>query len=490
MISRDLYYRLHFLSSQEKLSAAQIGAELNLSESTVRRWLVQAEYQARCPRQVSGKLNPLEPQIAELLQRHPYTAAQIFQMLKENGYDGSYSTVKRYVAEARPPVRKAYFKLTFEPGEAAQVDFGCCGTVACDNCERRLSVFVMTLCYSRYLFAEFIPCERQEHFLTCHDHAFQHFGGVPQRTIVDNCKCAVLENHRYAPTIYNPRYLDFAAQYGFRPDACNPRSPHEKGIVENSVGYVKNNFAAGRKFGSLAEANCALRHWLDNTANIRIHKATGRSPLEMLAEEKTKFGILPSLKPDCSTVKSCRSDARCRVWFDANSYSVPSKYAQTELTLKAGTNEIFIYHDVNSIASHRRSYGRKVDIVDLDHSLELRQMRTKARLQNLRHDFLKIHPVAEAFLAQMELRELEVDSQLRKIITLTEMHGQSRVAEIMRDMLEFKVFKAEYVEHRLRCGFAEKNSPPSKLHVPKAEDLMNIELPMPNLNVYDKNGDK
>jgi len=57
-------------------------------------------------------------------------------------------------------------------------------------------------------------------------------------------------------------------------------------------------------------------------------------------------------------------------------------------------------------------------------------------------------------------------------------------------MLEFKVFKAEYIEHRLRCGFAEKNSPPSKLHVPKAEDLMNIELPMPNLNVYDKNGDK
>jgi len=485
MINRDIYYRIHYLYKHESLSIDQISEELSLSKSTVRRHLKQGEFRERKGRNCNTKLDDFKEQVNELLKKHPYTAMQIFQMLTEDGFEGSYCTVKRYVLKVRPVQRKAYFKLNFLPGEAAQVDFGYCGKVPCENTERRLSVFVMVLCYSRYLFAEFIPCERQEHFLSGHRNAVRDFGGVPVRVIVDNCKCAVLKNRRYEDVIFNPMYLDFAAQYGFNPDACNPRSPYEKGIVENAVGFIKKNFVSGRKFGSLAEANTALRSWLDNVANVRIHSATGRTPLEMLKEERKKLGPLPLIEPDCAIIKHCRADKRCRVWFDANSYSVPSTCAQTAVNLKAFPAEILIYRNELCVARHRRCYGRKMDIVDPDHQHELRTVRKKINQQNLVHDFLNIGMAAEQFMAELELRELNAPRHMRIILTLVEKYGREAVAEAMQDMLHYKVFRAEYIEHRL-MNAAQETPARGKLHVPKSGDLLDIKLKSPDLKIYNQ----
>lgn len=485
MITREMYYRMRYLRGEEGLNSAQIAMTLDISESTVSRWLKKDEFEERRGRDVPRKLDKFRGRITELLNAFPYTPTQVFQRIKEDGYDGSYSTVKRYVTKVRPPVRKSYFKLHFSPGGAAQVDFGCCGKIPCENTERRLSVFVMVLCHSRYLFAEFIPCERQEHFLTCHCGAFHRFGGVPARIIVDNCKCAVSQNRRYEKPVYNPLYLDFASRCGFRPDACNPGNPHEKGIVENSVKYIKNNFMPGRRFGSLAEANTSLRFWLDNTANIRVHKATGSTPVELLEEERAALGPLPAVEPDCAIIKHCRADKRCRVWFDSNSYSVPSRCALTAVTVKAGPDEVLIYLNGKSVARHCRSYGRKLDIVDPDHQQELRAVRKKVNEQNLARDFLNIGPDAVKFLEELRHRELNAKEHMRRIVTLVEIYGRDPVSEAIRDMIYFKVFKAEYIEHRLMRAAAGNMRAGGKLHVPKAGDLLHIKLEKPNLGIYE-----
>jgi transposase len=421
MISRDMYYRIHFLKKNKLFSTGQIAGLLGLSEKTVRYWLKQAEFHERKERQVGTRLDGFRGQIDKLLDDVPsYTAMQIYQMLAADGYDGSYETVKRYAATVRPAPRKAYFALSFSKGEAVQVDFAACGKIPCDNTERRLSVFVMVLCYSRYLFAEFIPCERQEHFLACHWHAFREIGGVPRRVIVDNCKCAVSSNRRYEKPVYNPTYLDFAGRCGFSPDACTPGRPNEKGMVENSVRYIKNNFMSGRNFGSLAEANTALRHWLETIANVRVHSATGRTPLDMLAEERAALGKLPESEPDCAAVRHCRADKRCRVWFDSNSYSVPSRCALAPVTVKARPEEVVIYMNNRQVARHRRCYGRKTEVIDPDHLQQLKAIRRKANQQNLIRDFLSIGPEAEKFMQELESRELNASLHMRKIVSLVE----------------------------------------------------------------------
>ncbi len=95
--------------------------------------------------------------------------------------------------KVRPPRRPAFLTLTFAPGECAQVDRGSHGTVAVGETRRRLSFFVMVLCHSRMTYLEFTVSQTLEHFLTCHQRAFEFFQGAPQKIMVDNLKSAVLQ---------------------------------------------------------------------------------------------------------------------------------------------------------------------------------------------------------------------------------------------------------------------------------------------------------
>ena len=82
----------------------------------------------------------------------------------------------------------AFLTLVFAPGECAQVDWGCAGSMAIGSTRRRLSFFVMVLCYSRLCFIEFTLGEATEHFLAAHQNALEFFQGVPARILVDNLK--------------------------------------------------------------------------------------------------------------------------------------------------------------------------------------------------------------------------------------------------------------------------------------------------------------
>ncbi len=489
MITREMYHWIHFYNRHDKLTPSQIGVKLGISGSTVCRHLGESEYTGRRKREVESVLDGYKDKISELLSAHPYTSEQIFRRICESGYTGSCSTVRRYVHQVRPATPKAFFTLHFASGEAAQVDFGTCGTVPCGNINRRLSVFVMVLCYSRYLYAEFIPCERKEHFFQCHYNAFLEFNGVPERVIVDNCKCAVTENRRYTETVYNSSYLDFSSICGFRPDACHPGSPHEKGIVENAVKYIKNNFLTGRKFGSLEEANSALSLWRREVANVRVHSVTGKAPSVMLEEEQKNLHPLPLKSPECAVVKHCRADSRCRVWFDTNSYSVPSRYASQALTVKAKTDEVIIYYNEKSAARHSRSYGKKMDIVDPDHRKELRAVRRKANVQNLVRDFLNIDNAASKFMEELELNEVNAELHMRKTVVLTEKYGKEAVGEAMKDMMHFGVYRSEYLENRLMSSLRKKPQE-GHLHVPKAKDALKIELKQIDLSIYTGNNNE
>jgi len=126
-----------------------------------------------------------------------------------------------------------------------------------------------------------------------------------------------------------------------------------------------------------------------------------------------------------------------------------------------------------------------MDIVDPDHQQELRAVRKRINEQNLVHDFLNIGTAAEQFMAELELRELNARRHMRIILTLTEKYGREAVAEAMQDMLHYKVFRAEYIEHRL-MNAAQETPACGKLHVPKSGDLLNIKLKSPDLKIYNQ----
>jgi len=141
------------------------------------------------------------------------------------------------------------------------------------------------------MYVELTVSQTMEHFLSCHEHAFAAFGGVPTKIMVDNLKSAVLQRLAGVAPVFNPRYVDFARHYGFAIVPCNVARGNEKGRVESGVGYVKKNFLRGLELTELGAIEAAAQVWLDTIANVRVHGETHQRPLDLFAQER------PHLQP-------------------------------------------------------------------------------------------------------------------------------------------------------------------------------------------------
>ena len=93
MIDYETFVKIKVLKNQHALKCSQIAEELTLDYRTVEKWLDLKHYQQRKSPQRASKLDPFKGQIVRMLQTYPYTAAQIFQRLREDDFDGGYTIV-------------------------------------------------------------------------------------------------------------------------------------------------------------------------------------------------------------------------------------------------------------------------------------------------------------------------------------------------------------------------------------------------------------
>jgi transposase len=483
MIDYHCFCQIKHLHTQQGLNAAQIARELALDPRTVAYWLGQDHFRPRRSRPHASKLDPFKAQIVHLLARYPYSAAQVFQRLRAQGFDGGYSIVKAYVRTIRPRRQPAFLKLAFAPGECAQVDWGSFGAIPVGHTSRRLSFFVIVLCYSRLMYVEFTVSQTMEHFLACHQHAFEFFGGIPHTVMVDNLKSAVLTRVLGEAPVFNPKYLDFATHCGFTIAPCNVGKGNEKGRVENGVGYVKKNFLAGLELPDFSALNPAARQWLDTVANVRLHSETREQPIQAWHKERPYLRPLPLHPFDIATVSQVRASRPFRITLETNRYSVPAHYAGQALTLKTYPARLCIYHGDQLIARHMRRYDRFQDVEDPDHPKPLLAQRKKARDHQLFRRFLTLSPQAEAYYLQLEARRLNPHQHVRKIVALSDIYTPEAVSRALEDAFVYEAFSSEYIANLLeqRSRFTPEAS---ALHLTRREDLLEIRLEPPDLSLY------
>jgi transposase len=473
VIDYETFCRLRQLRDEMELKVSQIAAELHLDPKTVERWIDRSTYQPRQGTRRPSKLDDFKDQIKALLQQ-----------LRQQGYAGGYSILKEFVREVRPVHKPAYLMLEFAPGECAQVDWGSFGSVSVGSNRRRLSFFVMVLCYSRMMYLEFTLSEGMEQFLTCHRHALEFFQSVPSKVMIDNLKVGVLHHPFGGKATFHPRYLDLAAHYGFEPVACNVRRANEKGRVENAVGYVKKNFLNGLNIPSFVAINPAAITWRDTVANVRVHGETQRKPIDLFAEEKARLRPLPAAPYDCAVIRPISANGCCYVVLDTNRYSVPHLYASQKLTLKLYPDQLLLFYNEKLIASHARSYDRRQKIRNPDHIRELETQRKRARDQTLLLRFLALSPDAEVFARKLEEKRLNSRHHIQKIVALSEIYGPAKVARALQDALAFEAYGCEYIanilEQRQRPTVAS-----GALHLTRRQDLLDLELPPADLTPYE-----
>ncbi|GAB3669877.1 IS21 family transposase [Ramlibacter alkalitolerans] len=320
------------------------------------------------PRRASSTISTLEQhreQIGHWIEQGVSGTAIHAALKRQGGWSGSYSAVRRLVADIRrqlPP--EVTCRLEFEPGEAAQVDFGAGPMlVHPDGQPRRAWAFVMTLCASRHQYVEFVWDQTVATWLGCHRRAFEWFAGTPRRVIIDNAKCAITRACAQEPTVQRA-YAECAEGYGFKIDPCPPHDPQKKGIVEAGVKYVKGNFLPLRNFRDLADLNAQARTWVMTEAGMRCHGTTRRTPLALFELEQPLLQALPAQAPDLGTWHRVSVHRDCHVQFDRILYSTPFTLVGKTLWLRATDSVVALFEDYRHVATHPRGRnpGQRVSV--------------------------------------------------------------------------------------------------------------------------------
>jgi transposase len=365
----------------------------------------------------------------------------ILQRLREDhGYQGSYSSVRRFVHHIQPKENEAYVRVHSEPGEEMQVDFGSIGQVydPGKGKMRKAYVFVTTLCYSRHQYAEIVFDQKVGTWIGLHQRALAFFGGVPRRVVLDNLKAAVVKALVLDP-ILGEAYRKLGQHYHFLISPNRPHTPRHKGKVENGVNYVKRNFFAGREFVDVDAANLRLKAWVMETAGVRDHGTTHEAPLKAFGEvEQVALGALPEEPFDLCDVRLAKVHSDCHIVVEGSYYSAPYRWVGSEVEVHLYERVVEIFAGQELIRTHLRA-GRKgqwrTEMDDYPpYKVQYLLKTPEYCLQAARRVGPCTHQVVEQLLADRPLDRLR---SVQAILSLADSVGESRLEAACARALHF-----------------------------------------------------
>ena len=359
---------------RQGLSVTAIARRTGRDPKTVRKYIERGlEPPVYGPRQVGrpAKLLPFVDYVRERLAAFPdLTATRLLREIRERGFGGAYSPVKRFVAAIRPNEGPKPFEVRFEtpPGLQAQVDFARFVVAFEDEpgVSRIIWLFSLVLGHSRHIFARFVLHQDLQTLLRGHMAAFEAIGGVPVEILYDRMKTAVTGQDGEGHIVYNRSLLALAQHYGFLPKACRPYRAKTKGKVERPFRYIREDFFLGRSFRDMDDLNRQLADWLATVANVRLHGTTNRIVADAFAAEQPELQALPA-GPFAALIKLERRVSHDGfVAIGGNYYSVPDRTRRL-VEVHQLAHEIRILDAGRLVARHPVMEGRKQYLVDPAH---------------------------------------------------------------------------------------------------------------------------
>lgn len=435
MITKEQLVAIRHLHFGEHFRVGTIAEQLGIHHSTVRRAL-DLDHRPGRRRLRSTVTDPFATWIRQTLERYPrLRATRLFQMVVSRGYKGSVVQLRRAVRLLRPVSREAFLHRVTSPGEEAQVDWACFGTVRIGRAQRKLSCFVLTLSYSRGLYVEFFFEQRLDSFLRGHVHAFHDLGGAARTTLLDNLRSAVLD--RQGDVVrFHPAYLDLCAHYHVAARPCNVGRGNEKGRVERAIQYIRHSFFAATPFTTLADLNRKALLWRDQIAHQRPWPGDdSKTVLQALDEERPHLLALPVHPYQAKESRSLLPSKTLLVRFDLNDYSVPPEALGKPLSLSADSDTVTIALGAEVIARHARSYDRHQVVESPDHRKALLAQKALLLSASSARRVLSI-PDADAYVEAALSAGQARASVLNRLSLLASQYGVSELSAALREAVE------------------------------------------------------
>jgi transposase len=356
-IQRDMGIHRKTVKRYREWAEAEGLLEGELPDLPTLQWKLEESMPEERPPQNTSTVEPYGELVKEMRSRNVEMAA-IHQRLQDRGFEGGYMAVYRFVRKLEPGEPEATVRVETAPGEEAQVDFGYAGKMRDGEGELRKSwAFVMTLSYSRHQYVEFVFDQKVGTWLSCHQHAFEFFGGAPRRVVIDNLKAGIVKARVDDPLVQQS-YRECAEHYGFLISPNRPGTPQHKGKVEKGgVHYLKRNFLGGREVTTISQANREVRTWCLETAGKRKHGTIQEQPLQRFEEvELAYLRPLPPAPYDMGIWKLLKLHRDGHVVFEGAYYSAPFEQIGRQVRVRGGHTQVRIYDtDYQLIATHERA---------------------------------------------------------------------------------------------------------------------------------------
>jgi len=473
-----------------ELSMRQASSEYGLNFRTVQKIVHHPEPPSFQPPRGRAKpvLDPFLPIIRQILdedrhappkQRH--TARRIFERLRdEHDYPGCPSIVRDAVRACKQSQAEVFVPLLHPPGEG-QVDFGRAEVIVA-GVRHKAALFVLTLPHSNARFGCLFPRECTETFHEGHARAFAFFAGVPTRLSYDNSKIAVVKLTGPHERQLSREFLRLQAHFTFAAHFCRVRQAHEKGHVENGVGYVRRNFLV-----PVPEADS----WDDHNARLaaacrREFERTGgghdRATAELLVADRAAFLPLPAEPFEARRVGAVTINSLSLGRFDGNDYSVPTACAYQVLTAIGTIDRVCFHRRGEVVAEHARCWGKGQVTFEPLHYLALLERKPGAL------DYAR--PLAgwslPAAFAALRRRLEEADPkggtrQYIRVLRLLEGHDLAAVTAAVERAVSLAVADADAVRLLLE-GARER--PAAGFDLTGRPQLSAVRVPLPDLSVY------
>ena len=395
----ELFEQIRRDHDREGLSLHALARRHGVHRRTVRQALASPlpPPRKRPERRPAPKLGPYRALVDSWLiadkdaprkQRH--TAKRIWQRLVgEHGAEVAERTVREYVRKRRrelgESVGEVYVPLCHEPGAEAEVDWGE-AIVRIAGVETKVYLFLMRACFSGACFVQAYARCTQQAFLQGHVEAFEFFGGVFRSAVrYDNLRSAVAQVLKGRRRVESDRFVAVRSHYLFCSEFTRKgkEGAHEKGGIEGEVGRFRRcHLVPLPDVRSLVELNEVLA-----AACISDLKRTIRGRRETVGEALGKelelLRSLPAERFDTSEHAHPRVDSKALATVRQNKYSLPVSLAGLRVSARVGAREIVFFHEGREVARHERLQGRFGTSAQLDHYLELLQLKPGALARSL-----------------------------------------------------------------------------------------------------------
>jgi transposase len=426
VISVEGWTTIRYLHAQG-MGVRTLATKLGLSRNTIRR-AIRAE--TLPPRTRAKRRNPqLEPfaaQIATMLFEQEYIGSRILRELRRLGYQGGQTALYDYLAELKEQHTRERASARYEtaPGEQAQFDWSPY-RVRLGERVQRVVVFGLILGYSRRKYYLASLDETQASVFEALERGLVHIGGVPKQVLVDNARVFV-DDARPESFQWNARFLALCGHYRMEPRACAVRRAQTKGKIERPFSYLEEQFIKGAHFADLGAMNAALAHFMAEELDQLVHGTTQERPLERFVVEESCLVPLPPTRYRGGDDAVRKVSLDCLVSYGGSRYSVPHRYAGTQVWVRAALGTEVEICDLQGevVARHAVAAKKGLTVLEQEHYVGLRQ-RTPLTTPVLSAAFLARFPDQQHFLEGLVAQHrLAPAPALRAILDLMAIYSE------------------------------------------------------------------